>query len=503
MKLINFFKSDNQINPIIEYTGITKYMPLFVCGGFFLITIILFAIGPFNWNITNTNKLYTFLIFSFIFLCLGYILGVKLKIRKTDSNFNINHIIYVSFFLFIICYVLNVYSTTGKIFPDVINGLINSGEAYRTSHEINSTLTMYLIYAGILLSPLTSLITPLYFIYFKNLSITSKILGTTVLVLNLFLGIAQGVINSYALLAFQICMFLIIYLFSNFKKKTYKNIISVVLIILTISASFLVYYRVVMSNRLIEDAKGETQTNNKDSANNDKINEENNVDTTNNNDSSNNDKINEENIDDTTNNNDIIKDQINNMYDLSSEYITQASLKDKHLYSFLPDSIESSLNHIVGYVTHGYKGLSIALDCDFTSSYGLGFSDFFRHNLLKIMGKTELEEQIYQRTYMYKITQNGWATGNVWVSFFVYPASDIGFPLTIILVFGIGILFSLSWRDTIESKNIFAAVIFMNFCMIICFFCANNVYFQNGGPFLTIISMSILWIISKLFRKKV
>ncbi len=492
MKIINFFKKEQQIDVEIKYAGIAKYMPLIICGGFFFVSILLFAFGPFEWNITNALKLYSFLGLSLLSLIIGYILGVKIPRKKTNSNFDINHIIYISFILFIVVYFLNSYATTGDIFPNVIRGLFNSGEAYRTSHSITSNFSTYVIYLGILISPIISFITPLYFLYFKNLSLGSKTLGTLVIVLNLCSGIAQGVINSYATLAFQIIMFLLIYLFSNFKEKSNKKKLAVLILILSIGLSFLVYYKTVMGNRLIKDSEStivESDSINKSDGKNDS--QINNNTQTNNKEETINNKKEEENISDS------------NMFNGSAEYIAQSKLKEKHIFSFLPDAIEGSANHLTSYITHGYKGLSLALDKDFTSSYGLGFSDFFRHNLLKVIGKTEMEEEIYQRTYMYKISQDGWVAGNVWTSFFVYPASDIGFSLTVVLIFAIGFIFSLSWRDTLESKNIFSAVLFMNLCMVICFFCANNVYFQNGGSFLTISSMFILWILSRFFGKEV
>lgn len=481
-RIISFFKSENQIEPIIKYEGIAKYMPLIICGGFYLVTILLFIFGPFKWNITNEGNLYSFLFLALIALIIGYFLGVKIKRTKTKSCFNINKIIYITFVIFIIMYIFNTYATTGKFFPDVINGLFNSGEAYSTSHNLSSFSTI-IVYLGILISPITAFITPLFFIYYKNLSRTAKIFGVIVLVLNLFTGIAQGVINAYAILAFQVIMFLLIYLFSNLKNKNWKSITKIVVLILAIGISFIFYYKTVMGNRLIEDA-----TSNENIVETEKNEEKENTTET------------PENKNETSNK--FSNDEINDMFDGSAEYITQSTIKDKYILSFLPDSVESSVNHIIGYITHGYKGLALAMTKDFTSSYGLGFSDFFRHNLLKVIGKSDIEDDIYSRTYMKKIEADGWVSGNVWSTFFIYPASDVGFPLTIILIFFIGFVFSLAWRDTLESKNIFAAVVFINLCMIICFFCANNVYLQTGGSFMTIAITGLLWIISRIFRKE-
>ena len=461
----------------IEYEGIAKYMPIIICGGFFLLSILLFAFGPFDWNVNNENRLYIFLISSFFALILGYVTGTRIKVKKKLFSYNMDYLMYIAFIVYIVMYIAICYITTGKLYPDIYTGLFNSGLAYKMSHSPLTKLGTYVTYANIILSPLVSMIIPYFLIYKKNRSKKIKIIGYSVLVLNLIRGISQGVISAYAIFSFQIIMFLIIYLFSNLKKESLKKKIGIVLIIIMLCISFLLYYKIVMGNRLAADASYSTDSNYvKEKANNSKKNDN---------------KKNSETAND-----------VNVLLDSSAEYITHALIKDKHIFSFLPESIQGSLNHIISYVTHGYKGLSFALQKKFTSSYGLGFSDFFRHNFLKIIGKSNLEQEIYKRTYMFKILDNGWETGAVWSSFFIYPASDIGFPMTIVLVFFIGLIFSLSWRDALESKNVFAGVIFLNLCMIICFFSANNVYFQEGGSFLTMITMSILWLLTKKFGKE-
>lgn len=497
MKIINFLKQGSANDTEIEYNGITKYIPLIICGGFYLITILLFKFGPFEWNIKNETQLYIFLSATIIALTSGYIVGTKIKFKKKKISVNANHIMYISFTVYLISYILNCYSTTGKFYPDVIRGILNSGLAYKTSHNV--IVSIY--YFTILLSPLTSLILPLLFIYSKSLNKKSKIMGWTTIILSISMGVAQGVINSYAKSSFQISMFLLIYMFSNIKKITIKKIIIILTTILVLFTSFFIYYKTVMKNRLIWDSK---TSNNKTEQKIDNQQQNTNIINQKENKQQNTDKEKKQ-----QENNKKIENEkpdnnrVNEMFNESSEHITQAKTKDKYFYSFLPNSIKSSLNHMVSYLTHGYKGLSLSLQKKFTSSYGLGSSDFFRHNLLKVIGQQEHEEEIYHRTYMYKIMDDGWATGTVWVTFFVFPASDIGFPMTVVLIFFMGMIFSLAWRDSIESKNIFAASLFIFMCMIICSFCANNVYLQNGGTFLSIMFVTMLWIITRKIGKEV
>ena len=145
----------------------------------------------------------------------------------------------------------------------------------------------------------------------------------------------------------------------------------------------------------------------------------------------------------------------------------------------------------------------MAMEEDFTSSYGFGFSEFLRHNISKLHPDSEFENKMYQRTYMGKIAQHyGWETGPVWSSFFIFPASDITFPGTVFLVLLIGYLFGLSWKDTLEGNNPLAAVVFFGFVTMIFFFSANNQMFQGGENFVAFVSCIILWLVSRWFSKK-
>lgn len=477
MKIINFFRSDVETTTSLEYKGITKFVPLIICGSFYLITILLFIFGPFDWNISNKFDLYSFLFLTVIFLCLGYYVGTKLKYKKNNFRLNLNHVMYVCFGIYLINFVLTCYATTGKFYPDIIRGLFDSGNAYRISHSSLGSLEVVLYYIGIITSPIISFIIPILFIFGKNLNKVSKVFGIITVILNIFLGVAQGIINSYAVYIFQICLFIFIYFFSNFKKISLKKKVGMFFASILLFLSFFGYYRIVMQNRLLRDTVVEPD--------NTVV-----VDVDNNDDNNNPDNNEKE---------EAINSNVDDILSVSSEYIAQSKIKDKYFYSFLPESMKSGLNHFVSYLTHGYKGLSFAMKKDFTSSYGLGFSDFFRHNFLKLIGKSSEEEKIYKRTYMHKILADGWETGAVWSTFFIFPASDIGFPLTVLLIFFIGMLFSVLWRDSIESKNVLAAILFVNLCMIICFFCANNGYLQNGSSFVTIVLIGILWIISRIF----
>lgn len=462
MKMMKFFTNNKTIETNFNYNFITKIFPIIICGGIFLLSIFLFAFGPYDWNLSNPVKTYTFLILCAIFLFVGYFLGIRKNIKEKKFSIDLNKLVYISFVASIIVYFTTVWVTTGNLFPNVITGIVDSGNAYNNSHVVNVNLLQYVTYFSIIMSPITCFITPITLLYFKNLNKISKTMGITIIILNLLLGISQGVVNSVFMFIFQIALILIIILVSKWetisKKQKWGIFITLILGIIV----FVLYYSIVMSNRLEYDITGSNPEYENGSG---------------------------------------AEINIDGSFEASGQFVA-GTLKDQYFLSFLPDSIESKVNHLISYVTHGYKGLSYALDESFTSSYGLGFSDFFRHNFLKLIGKAELEEQVYERTYMYKISERyGWSTGLVWSSFFVFPASDIGFSPTILLIGIIGYVFGMFWNDFLKNKNAFAGILFYNICIMICFFSANNQLFQNGGTCLALGCVFICWLLSKFLVK--
>jgi len=467
-KLKSFFLSKEQIEPSFEYKGIIKYIPLIICGGFYFLTILLFEFGPYDWKIDNKLKLYSFLGIALIALILGYILSViKKEKRQINYNsqkmikFNIDNIILVSFIFFIISTIANLYVTTGKLYPDIILGIKNAALAYKISHSTLSPFATIIYYINIFVSLFTMFLIPLAFVYFKNLSKRSKIMVVVTILLNLCCGIAQGVINGCATFVFEVMLYCIIYICSTLKNGKKLDKIGLLIFTILLVVFFFVYYKSTMSSRLISDVVGKPVSA-KDSK--------------------------------------ISKEEIQNIMDSAGTFAI-SELKDKYFLSFLPDSIESSANHVISYISHGYKGLSLAMNEEFTSSYGLGFSDFLRHNILKLLFLSKYEDNIYSRTYMHKIKKHNWVTGNVWSTFFIFPASDIGFILTIPFIFLIGYIFGLSWKHSIKNKNIFAAIVLFNSCMTVCFFSANNNIYQNPSVVSAVLAI-IMWGVLEIINKK-
>jgi hypothetical protein len=168
-------------------------------------------------------------------------------------------------------------------------------------------------------------------------------------------------------------------------------------------------------------------------------------------------------------------------------------------FSIVPRAAQGEGLLFTSYLTQGYRGLSLALGDSFTPTYGLGFSEFFRHNLLRAAGQSSHEKAIEARTYAGKLTKQGWPDGRVWSTFFIHPASDISFPGAILLTGLIGYGFGLSWRDALTQYDPLACGVMFHFGILVFYFPANNQLFEGGDLAIGFTVLLVAWL---LFRRR-
>jgi len=490
--LLNQYFVGDSTSPLkFRFSGVLQYIPLIICGGFFLFTILVFVFGPFDWKINNGFNLYSFLFFSVLALVTGYILAVKKgKVTNSKLNVNTNNILILCAFVYLILYIPTVFSATGKLYPDFITGLTNAGKAYQNAKYYNTHGFKLVAYIRMLLSPFLIMVMPVTLFFMPKLSKIGRFFGFTVLIGMVLLGISQGINKVCADFTGQIVLFLVLLFFSNYKKGLnvqYK--LKILGLIVLVCGSFFIYFSSTMHSRVAMDneisskdsmSQGSTGSSSSSVSAAGGVAQENPSSFSSKNVAS---SSSEKDVDSTI-----------------TKYATfsYATERNNPLYNLLPAKIKPTALFLSSYVTHGYKGLSIAMNQEFTSSYGLGFSDFFRHNFLKLIGKSNQEKQIYNNnTYPGKTIRVGWETGAVWSTFFVYPASDITFVGTIFLVFIIGYLFALAWKDALKTENPFAIVVFFNFCIMVFYFPANNQLFQGGESFIGFTVVFIAWLVSR------
>ena len=519
-KLRDLFLGNNDARLNMNYNGIIRFVPLLLAGGFFFVTILLHAFGPTDWNVSNPQKLYSFLLLCFVALVAGYSLAVcKGKSAERKMNLNIGRILMVGAVVFLILFFPLCHLTTGKWFPDVYLGITNTGAAYQITKYYSATGPKLFFYLRIILSPFIYVVMPITLFYYPKLSNVQKAFGISVIVLNIALGIAQGVNKHVADICMQLVLVLAILLFSGGKQTRKKQIaycLKIIVLILTICLAFVLYYSNSMNNRIATDIHIHQNTQVTESTeipesieapasvptDEPKVEptDDSKVEPTDDSKAEPTDESNHEGIisQQPTVNQETVNDVMNSYANFSVGTERKSAFWD----TIIPDRFKPIVNYMISYFCHGYNGLSYAMEEDFTSSLGFGFSDFIRHNVARFFGGATFEEAMYQRTYMAKIEKYGWQTGLMWSSFFIFPASDISFPGTVLLVFLIGYLFGLSWKDTITTENPFACAAFFGFTTMVFYFSANNQMFQTGENCLAFCAVLFAWILSRSIHCK-
>ena len=148
----------------------------------------------------------------------------------------------------------------------------------------------------------------------------------------------------------------------------------------------------------------------------------------------------------------------------------RANAGDFSSLSFLPQPAREALSMVWFYPTHGYCGLSYALQTPFEWTQGVGSSRGIQAYLKDYLGV----EGILERTYPFRAESNyDWPAGGYWWTMYPWLASDITFPGVILFMFGLGWAFAKTWYESTRLNDPIAGIVFALIFMTIAFEPAN------------------------------
>lgn len=170
---------------------------------------------------------------------------------------------------------------------------------------------------------------------------------------------------------------------------------------------------------------------------------------------------------------------------------------DNFFYSILPQSILWPLVYLSGYFSQGYRGLALCLSEPFVPTWGMGFSfrimydfsDWFNIPISNI----ELSYPVRMENHY------GIGAYSNWHTIFPWFASDITFFGSLLVVSLFVYLWAKSWRDWIETNNLWALILFAQLSILVLYIPCNNQLFQTRESILASIAVYITW---KLFGGK-
>lgn len=443
---------------VLSFTGVTRFVPLLVCGGFVLATVLLLLVGPLDWHLESPVRVYGFLAAAMGALVAGY-LAATLRQRSKDATdgaayrprFDASALVIIGGTVFLVLYLPTVHATTGKWYPDVWAGLTDTGAAYATSKDLAESGPKLVLYLRMLVAPLTIVLLPLTLYFWPRLSLAARWVGGACALLGLVLTMAQGINRGVAELCANVVLFLVLVATAALARRDWSRVAKCAFGSVLIIGLFAAYYSTTIGNRVAADFARDNRY--ADSA----------------------------------------KDRADQLRK-TAELSTATEREDSPYFFLLPAPAEPMGVVLDSYLTHGYRGLDLAMQEPFEPTWGLGFSEFARHNITKVVGGPELEETIDDRTYAGQIDKR-WPVGQLWATFYIHPASDIGFPGTVLLMGLIGFLFGLSWRDTLVRRDPLACTVFFYLCIAVIYLPANNQLYQGGELAIGFTALTLAWLV--------
>lgn len=436
---------------VFEFAGVTRYVPLVVTLGLFVVSWALVVLGPIDWHLTDPARVHLFLACATLAFVAGYAVAVRWR-RTTGaaarSPLDASALVVAGAVVYLLLYVPVTWTTTGDLLPDVWHGLRDAGSAYAENKRLNESTTPLFLYLRMIVAPLTILLFPLTLFLWPRLSRPARVLGTTCVVLSVALTVAQGINRGVAEFTGQLVLFLVLVAGSSLSRERRGRLVRSLVGIVLVVACFLAYYATTMNSRIEADGAADESS--------------------------------------STDTDERMRD---------TAMIGVATTREGNLFfDVVPPAVQSEGLILSSYLTHGYRGLSLAMDEEFTPTWGLGFSEFYRHNLLRVVGQADQEEAVEARTYAGKLIDQGWPDGMVWSTFFVHPASDLGFPGVVVLMALLGFALGLSWRDTLERGDPLAAGVFFHLCILVFYLPANNQLFQGGELAIGFTVLTVAWL---------
>lgn len=397
-----------------------KYFPIKILASFNLITLVLFLIAPFEWNL-NSNEIILLLllvILSIGSLCLGYNQGFKFKINK-DPYINIKALKWFKYSVIIkLVWLIPIYTSQLNLDLFDVNGLVTNialgltdfGEGYRNRLElqqlyVEQKLNLVIFILNRILIAVQYMVIPLGIVLWKELSKIYKFLLISFIIVDVlfWLGIGTniGIITN---------ILTVFFLFVGTARNVIKNKRRVAIGSLIGIISVLTVFIILVSSRTSS-----------------------------------------------------------NRYIYTAEQGKSSINRQSPILEIFPDNTHSFLLSFFSYLTQGYQHTALSFKYNFETCYGLG-------NNWTTLGLSPhfTNDNLYYKTYIWKLKKEGIDPYINWHSAYTWFANDVSFFLVPLVTFLWGFLLNIFWTRTLVLNNPLAPALFCLVMIEVFFFFANN-----------------------------
>ncbi|UBV42718.1 hypothetical protein LAJ19_00295 [Deinococcus taeanensis] len=411
---------------------LTLMIPLVFFEAYLLLTVLLFRFGPWEYYNKSSNEILFFSLLYQASLAGGYLLAHALYRPPVSRTGNVHKLFTASLLVNFLIFPLTSLARTGFPLPDVLGGLRAPGEAYARSLVYRESGAGAAVeYVRILLGPLLYLYFPIAIFYWTRIRYGARFWSVTLIVLNMALFVAMGTNKAIGDYAVTVPILLMTAVAAGLISLNVKRVVVGTIIIIALAGMFMSFFSATMNSRA-----GSS---------------------------------------------------------IVSGYFPPGNTRvdaQNVILQAVPKSGQILVVGLSNYITQGYFAMGLALREPFIPLYGLGTSPFMLRQFETLTGIGDLEEQ----TYPARIEKYGWLKERYWSSMYLWLASDLSFWGIPIFCLLLGMILYTTWRDTIETRDIWALNLVSLHVIVVFYFSSNNQIGQSGEALWTYLVIFFIWI---------
>jgi hypothetical protein len=414
----------------IEHSRWVRLLPLTFFFVYLNFSVFLFVMGPWDWPLERKGPLYLFLGAAHVALVLGYLSGASKPSAGYAGKWSVKRLIGLSVFINLALLGPTALYRIGPGGGDLLAGLFNPGEAYLQSAIVREQATPTVEYVRTLFGPLLFLVLPLAIFYWNELSRSLRILSVASIAGIAIMFIAMGTNKALADIVVLTPWMLLTARYAGRIRFGRKRVLITAIVTVLAIGAFLAFFTSTQNTRSGSASK----------------------------------------------------------YGYLSKPHVSVDYNNFMVRNLSPEAAVGVVG-IVSYMSAGYFALYLSLDEPFVPTYGVGNSYFAARQVARLTGNND----ITLRPYPMRIEERGWDAYGMFSSIYPWLASDVTFPGTIVIVFLIGRLFAVVWKDSLRGDNPFAIAMLAQLLIMLFYFPANNQALQFGEGFSAFWVILFLW----------
>lgn len=216
------------------------YFPLRFYSTFLVVTLVVYAFGPWPWPSRYSWEVYGYMTLVFLAMNLGYRFGAIRRHGLYIGRISAIRLYRIGLYLSLLLFFPTLMWRTGGGYEFSLELLLNPAVAYMKSHDIdNFSGVAWIEYIRIILAVYLGMVLPLLIVFWEKLSRSDRVLGVLAVLLEVFLWLAIGTNKGIGDLVIGVFWMFVLRRNSGF---TFKSVLKLSLATFPILILFAVFF---------------------------------------------------------------------------------------------------------------------------------------------------------------------------------------------------------------------------------------------------------------------